>query len=278
MSHSNISILGCGWYGLPLGHELVNNGYHVRGSTTSETKISQLHGAGIEPYKIELAPEVRCPSCEKFWQSDILVLNIPPGRKQENAAELFMAKIQALIRYLKAVQHRINWIIFVSSTSVYTNRKGVMQEDDAEITSHLSDSGRALLEAEMALESRGNWDTTVLRFGGLYGYDRHPVKYLAGRKKLSRGNAPVNLVHRDDCINVTLEAIKQNARNETYNVVSDGHPPRSTFYISAAEHFGLEPPDFLEDESQNYKIVSNRKMKEDLGYELLYPNPMDHTP
>ena len=34
-----ISILGCGWLGLPLAKSLLAKGYKIKGSTTSESKL-----------------------------------------------------------------------------------------------------------------------------------------------------------------------------------------------------------------------------------------------
>ena len=37
-----ISILGCGWLGLPLAKELLDRSFEVKGSTTSSNKLDQL--------------------------------------------------------------------------------------------------------------------------------------------------------------------------------------------------------------------------------------------
>ena len=39
---TKISILGCGWLGLPLAKAIVENGFSVKGSTTSSEKIATL--------------------------------------------------------------------------------------------------------------------------------------------------------------------------------------------------------------------------------------------
>lgn len=40
-----ISVLGCGWLGLPLSKKLIESGFVVKGSTTSSEKLSQLEDA-----------------------------------------------------------------------------------------------------------------------------------------------------------------------------------------------------------------------------------------
>ena len=49
-----ISILGCGWLGLPLAKALLENGFLVKGSTTSVEKLSVLENSGIHPFLIAL--------------------------------------------------------------------------------------------------------------------------------------------------------------------------------------------------------------------------------
>ena len=72
-----ISIIGCGWLGLPLARELVRNGHIVNGSTTREEKIAVLQAAQILPFILDLRndkpfDEVNLP----LLQSDIIVINI----------------------------------------------------------------------------------------------------------------------------------------------------------------------------------------------------------
>ena len=50
----HISLLGCGWLGLPLAKALLTNDFYVKGSTTSEEKLSTLKSFGIDPFLIAL--------------------------------------------------------------------------------------------------------------------------------------------------------------------------------------------------------------------------------
>jgi UDP-glucose 6-dehydrogenase len=44
-----ISIVGCGWLGLPLGEKLAKSGHQVFGSTTSVEKIATIFNE-VRPY------------------------------------------------------------------------------------------------------------------------------------------------------------------------------------------------------------------------------------
>lgn len=268
-----ISILGCGWLGLPLAERLLDKGHQIKGSTTTPDKIPQLEKKGIEPWLITLDPQLSCDNCGAFWDADLLILNIPPGRGRENIIDYHSRQIKEVINRVE--NSPIKKVIFISSTSVYPEVGGVVEEKDAKEGKASRDSGEALLKAEKLLLENESFSTTVLRFGGLYGYDRHPAKYLAGKTGLSKAKAPVNLIHRDDCIRIIEEIIDQEIEGEIFNAVSDGHPPRKMYYRAAAEQLGLTPPKFKEDKQKGYKAVSNQKLKERLNYDFIYPNPLD---
>jgi nucleoside-diphosphate-sugar epimerase len=273
-----LSVLGCGWLGFPLAQHFISEGFSVKGSTTSPDKLKLMQQAGIEAFLLNLPADLaeNTGRVSEFFDTDVLFLNIPPSRGNRDKLVEYPALIEKIARY--ASEKNVSWVIFASSTSVYSDMGGITSEDEAKKGMASRPSGEAVLEAEERLKNSGI-DYTILRFGGLYGYGRHPVNYLSGKKDLEGASKPVNLVHQLDCIRAVDEVIRQKKRNEIYNVVSDGHPPRKEFYQSAAQHFGLQLPHFREnEESADYRIVSNSKLKQDLGFEFTYPNPMDHTP
>lgn len=78
-----ISILGCGWLGLPLARTLLERGHHVKGSTTREEKLATLEESGIDPYLIRFSPEINENYQPDFFDSEVLIVNIPPKRNEE---------------------------------------------------------------------------------------------------------------------------------------------------------------------------------------------------
>lgn len=268
-----ISILGCGWLGLPLAETLRDDGHAINGSTTDTDKLEVLKGKQITPYLINLEPDLNKDADDEFWNADLLILNIPAGRRRDNVEEFHPKQISAVIEKVK--ESSISFVIFISSTSVYPKRPGVVKENDTVAGNAVRSTGNALIEAEKMLMAQPEFETTILRFGGLYGYDRHPGRYMSGRKNLDKGNAPINFIHRDDCIQIIKQVIDEKITGEIFNAVTDGHPPKKLFYPAMAEALGLEKPTFKDDEIDDYKLVSNQKLKERLNYEFKYPNPMD---
>ncbi len=276
MAQQTISILGCGWLGLPLGQRLAQKGYRVKGSTTTPEKLLALAGVGIEPYLITLDPALNGSQVGDFFQADVLFLNIPPGRRRPDADVFFGEQIRAVVKELH--YSPIAFVVFASSTSVYENMNGIVVEIDAGKPRPWSLTGRALLDAEDLLRRDTHFDATVLRFAGLYGYSRQPGRFLAGRTHLDNAEAPVNLVHRDDCVAVVEALLEADVRGEVFNVCADEHPTRRALYTQAARRLGLEPPTFNPDGDLSFKIVSNQKLKERLGYRFQYPDPSAAAP
>ncbi len=261
---TQISILGCGWLGFPLALSLQRKGFVIYGSTTSRSKLETLRSAAIHPFLINLTEVNIEGDINSFLDgSDVLIIDIPP-KMRNNPSPSFSEKIKELIPFILA--STVNRVLFVSSTSVFGNHQGCVNED----TEPLPDtaSGEELLKSERLLNENPCFKTTILRFGGLTGPDRHPVKYLAGRDDVSGANAPVNLIHREDCIGIIEKIINQNRWNETFHGVHPEHPHKKTYYTEKAIEFGLKPPQFMTDESPVHKMVESGKLSELLNYQF----------
>lgn len=267
-----ISILGCGWLGLPLAQQLIADGYPVKGSTTREEKLGSLKAAGIEPFRIVLGETVE-GDLKGFLDSDILILDIPPGR-QEGNEEFHVLQVSQLIDalLLSPVKH----VLFISATSVYPELNMEVFEDDA-LDPDLAGkpAGRALLFVEEMLRSEQAFTTTVVRFGGLIGPGRNPSDFLQRMKTVADPEQPVNLIHLDDCIGVVSAILRQGAWGEVFNACCPEHPTRGAFYEAAASSLGIDVRLAERQESSRpFRIVNSRKLDDVLGYRFLHPDPL----
>ncbi len=267
-----ISILGCGWLGLPLAEHLIRNDFTVKGSTTREEKLPLLREKGIEAYRIILDPDIGGDNISRFLDSDILILNIPPGR-HGSVFENHIRQINSVLMALNKLS--VKRILFISSTSVYGNNNKEVSESDE--TNPETESGKALKAAEQLLLDQSAYNPVVIRFAGLAGGDRNPGRFFAGKKQIPNGAAPVNFIHRDDCIGLIHEIIRRDVRGGIFNACADRHPSRSDFYRKTAEDLGLEAPEFVDDESRSFKIINSDKIKKRLEYRFKYPDPMEFT-
>lgn len=268
-----ISILGCGWLGFPLAKKMLSEGYSVKGSTTSEEKITILHENGIIPYQIALSEDgIKGLMTDFLEHSEILIIDIPPGLRKATlpvSGKTFVAKIENLLPYI--AQSSIKKVLFVSSTSVYADENGLVTEDT--FPNPDTESGRQLAEVELLLRNNPNFETTIVRFGGLIGEDRHPIKMLAGRENLDNPDAPVNLIHQKDCFGIMLRIIENEVWNETFNAVTPYHPTRKDYYHKKAQEMNLAIPKFASDKPSVEKSISSAKIEKVLDYTFIV-NPL----
>lgn len=267
-----ISILGCGWLGLPLAEHLVQKKYSVNGSTTNSDKITELNNTGMKAFVIELKERYIKGQIELFLEkSEILVIAIPPKLRGENPdddSKSFVEKIQNLIPEIE--KSSVEGVIFISSTSVYADDENIVTEQT--IPNPQSESGKQLLEVEQLLLKNPAFKTIVIRFGGLVGEDRNPITSLSGKTNIENPNAPINLIYQDDCIGI-LETIILNTElvevwNETFNAVTPFHLSRQEYYTQKAIERGLPLPLFDESYSSIGKTISSDKLIKFLNYEF----------
>ena len=273
MKPTTISILGCGYVGYPLAKSLLRQRWRVRGSTTQKSKLTDLLADGIEPYFLEFTPHLIGYGVLDFFDSDIVVINFPPGRKRNNVQGFMQIALNSLLSYLATGS--VEKVIFISSTSVYCS--GEVSEEDAGKQPPSSPSGEALLEAENLLRNAQDFETTILRFGGLYGYERSPGRFWSGRVLPNPDNA-VNMLHQDDAVGVVKKVIEKNCWGETFNVCAEQHPSRYEFYTKVAMDQGIPPPEIQDGTSQSNKVVLSHKLTTHLGYQWVHPDPMFPAP
>lgn len=254
-----VSVLGCGWLGLPLAKALIADGFTVKGSTTSPEKVEILQKAGIDPYVVSLSEAGPVGDVDRFLEgSEVLVINIPPKAK---SGESYVEKIRNLIPHIQ--NSGIEKVLFVSSTSVYADGNNVVNEEN--IPNPDTESGRQLLATEKLLQEALP-QITLLRFAGLIGEDRHPIHHLAGRKGIANPDAPVNLIDQKDCIGIIKAIIAIQAWGEVFNAASPNHPTRKEYYTAKAIELGLELPEFEEGKESVGKEIWSGKIIEALGF------------
>lgn len=254
-------IIGCGWLGKKLGRRLSSQNMKVYGTTRSESNFAELSDHGIEPVKLDLP--VSSVSDIQIPDVQTAVISISPGRGGDR--DEYVTCIEQLSKILS--ERNVQTLMY-SSTSVYGNLTGKVAEQDME--PDLQNSN-AITAAEGAL-LKYSPDAVILRLCGLYGEDRHPARYLAGRKQVKEGDAPVNLIHREDVIRATELVITNQVKGEIFNVCSDCHPAKNVIYPKIARSLGLEEPTF-EHGGKDGKIISSSKIREQLGWSLNHPDP-----
>lgn len=259
-----ISILGCGWIGLPLAKVLLKKRFSVKGSTTTIEKTCVLSELGITPFLVDFK-ETIIP--EGLLQSDIWVIAFPPQSRKTDSAWYWQA-MERLSDY--AHKYSVKKIIMLSSTSVYPDLPATMTEN-MELTEE-NCANISILKAENAILKLQNTAVCILRLGGLAGYDRIMARYFAGKEGLTGSQHPTNLVHRDDVLKVIAHLIEKEFKKELYNVCCLEHPTRKELYTYDCKRMHWPLPVFVQDKEVG-KTVCSKKINQEV--EFTYLNPLD---
>ena len=178
MNEQTISILGCGWLGKPLAEYIIKDGRKVNGTTTTPIKIVSLNEIKINPFVIDI--NKRNNDFKSFLKTKLLVIAIPSKNIED--FEYLISEIE---------KSTIKKIIFISSTSVYPLNNSITTENSPVHKTNLS-------KIEQLFRVNINFKTTIIRFGGLIGFDRKPGKFFKKEIVIDRPKGYVNLIHRDD--------------------------------------------------------------------------------
>ena len=263
----NIAILGLGWLGLPLAQHLHAEGHRVAGAVHSLEKLRQLGPEPFCTFRISVSATNILGDWGAFmFKASVLIICLPPPAKASGATLLY----PELIRQITAHTPKSTKVVFTSTTGVYANNGGTVNETTPPNPD--KPSGKAVKAAEEVLKAHFGANATILRLGGLIGQGRHPGTFLASHRPLRNALSPLNVVHRSDCIGVVAQVIAQECWGQTINVCASRHPIRQDYYTKAAKALALPKPVFGS-ASPTHKVVDNSYSKQLLGYEYAYDNP-----
>lgn len=264
--NKNISIIGCGWLGFPLAKKLIKNSFKVKGTTTSKDKLKLLTNEQIEAFYLKITSEGVTGNIQDILcGSDVLVLNIPPGLRK-NPGQNYVGSIQNLIPHIESSQ--IKKVLFISSTSVYADEESFPEITEESKPNPNTESGKQLLKVEELLQNNVYFKTTIVRFAGLFGNDRHPAKQLSGKTDLKNPEAPVNLIHLLDAVNILSKIIGHDVFCETFNASTTPHPTKQSYYTSVCKNMDLPVPTYDLRLKSKGKIIFSNKLEHVLNYQF----------
>lgn len=169
---------------------------------------------------------------QQLYVCDVLVIAVPPRE----------ANIEAIAQALKSVGVSAH-IILLSSISYYDNKPLVVDVE------------------KMVKQHQPN--ATILRLGGLMGYDRIAGKYTAG--KLLPCNTKTHYVHRDDVVYIIGLIILHEVEAEIFDVVAPIQTTKEHIFTLNSKRFGFQKTKFLTHKMDGKELNSD-KLTHTLGY------------
>jgi len=246
-----ICVLGSGYVGGALAQALAST-YPVCASYRSNDTQEKLSSLGLSSERIILY-ENHIEGNLGFFNTDLLIITIPFSKTLKNPF-IYTQQLKTVLATLKENQFT-PWIIFTSSTSIYSTSKLPLTEET--IITPDTPRQKALYDTEQAIQHSG-LPYTILRLGGIYGPDRDPTRFFSHGKPIADG--PVNVVSLEEIVNAVVSLINYPSQNQIYNLVSPNHPLKSEWYTALANAQNVEAPSFYHT-SDEQKWVSSEKLK-----------------
>ncbi len=195
--------------------------------------------------------------------------------------------VMAHLRDTFAEADHLEWVGYLSTTGVYGDHSGGWVTEDTPLTPS-TDRGRARVAAErewMDLHGKHGLPIHIFRLAGIYGPGRGPfakVRNGTARRIIKQGQV-FSRTHVADITQVLLASMERPNPGAAYNVCDDDPAPPQDVIAHAADLLGLPiPPAIPFDEADmspmgrsfyaESKRVSNARIKEELGVQLLYPD------
>ena len=233
-------IAGAGYLGVPLAQQLQAAAYPVCASSRTPRE-------GVVWQAWDFAAH---SALQDFQAVNTWVVLLPPSSGNDYVAHMRQLCAQAQ-------QLQLAHVVYASSTSVYGSEVRVCDEKSR--VAPESDNAKQIVMCEQIWQNSGLPCISILRLGGRYDDERHPVRRLSGRVAIQGGKHPVNVVSRSQAVATLAQHIAQ-AQNGIFNVVAAAHPSRAEFYSQEALRLGLPLPEFdASDESSGKTVISRHQ-------------------
>lgn len=278
---ADVLIVGCGDVGERVAALENSAGRRVSGLVRSEASAQALRAAGIRPIIADLDAPASLRDLP-VKNSLIYYFAPPPGRGMTDP------RLETFVSLFESSGPPAR-VVLISTTGVYGDCRGDWVTEDRPPNPQ-ADRAKRRLAAETALRrwsEASGVPVVILRVPGIYGRGRLPEERLrAGEPVLHETESPFsNRIHADDLAQVCITAGHHKKPGIIYNV-SDGHPTTMTdFFYRVADLLGIPRPPAITLEQARQQLgegmlsylaeskrIDNRRLREELGVELMYPD------
>jgi len=278
---TSVLVTGCGDIGERVAGLERSAGRRVTGLIRSEASARRLRAAGIQPLMADL--DVSASLRDLPVKNALIYYFAPPPGKgvTDPRMETFVSILDS-----SELPKRV---VLISTTGVYGDCRGEWVTEDRPPNPQ-ADRAKRRLAAETVLRrwsEKNSVPIVILRVPGIYGRGYLPEERLRARDPvLHEEESPFsNRIHADDLARACFIAGHHANPGTLYNV-SDGHPTTMTdFFYRVADAFGIPHPPAITLEQARRRLgaemlsylaeskrIDNRRMREELGVELMYPD------
>lgn len=277
---NHMFFFGYGYSASYLAKILRKEGWKLSGTTRSNSKVNKMWEHGVEPHIWTGETPMEAPLRVTKGVTHILH-SIPPTQG-------FDPVMKHHHRLLSRLSPDLSWYGYISTTSVYGDTQGQWAEEDFEPNPGLA-RGKARLRVEnthQALCKQTGLPLHIFRAGAIYGPIRNAIRRaLSGNAQLiHKAGHQTSRIHVEDLAQVLRASMDKPNPGAVYNAVDDMPTGFELPTALAYELIGKPIPPTLEYEEvkdelapsvnlffAESRLVSNGKIKSELGIELIYP-------
>ncbi|WP_422025316.1 SDR family oxidoreductase [Roseovarius sp.] len=263
---------GHGYSAQALAKRLLPQGWVIYGTTRKAEKAEALREDGVIP--------VMWPDgdlSEAFEAATHILVSAGPDEEGDPV----LAKLEPRIREMAP---KLEWAGYLSTTGVYGDHGGNWVDESAPLTP-ATKRGKLRVMAETQWRDIDGLPLHIFRLAGIYGPGRGPfekVRNGTARRIIKQGQV-FSRTHVEDIAQVLEASIARPNPGAAYNVCDNDPAPPQDVIAHAAELLGLPvPPEVPFEEAEmspmarsfyaESKKVDNRRIREELGVELKYPD------
>lgn len=279
MTSPTLLVFGLGFSARVLVDRLRPAGWRVRATARSLEKVAALRAEGIDAFLFDGTAPIADIAGALDGVSHLL-LSVPPGADGDPVLTHHGGDIAARAG-------DIAWAGYLSTTGVYGDRAGGWVDESSALTP-ATERGRRRVDAEAGwcrLWRESGLPIHLFRLAGIYGPGRNALETVRSGKarRVVKEGQVFSRTHVADIATVLEASIARPHPGAAYNVCDDDPAPPQEVVTHACAVLGVTPPPEIAFEDAEMsemgrsfyaesKRVSNRRIKEELGVKLAYPD------
>ncbi len=278
MNKKNILLIfGFGYTAKFMCQNFSKKNWEVFCTTRFDEKIKEIKSLNVTPIFFDDEKKIK----NILNKESYILSTVPPEEGKDPVIENY--------GYLfKKNSERIKWAGYLSTTSVYGDKKGGWVTEDTVLEPNLERStSRVVAEKSwLRLGEKLSIKTVIFRLAGIYGPGRSLIDRLIANERIYIINKPAHLfnrIHVDDIVGAIEMAMSSRSKSKIFNLADDlpatqldvAQFAASLLKKSCPQTVSLES-DMVSEMARSFykeeKKVSNNKLKDDLGYKLGFPS------
>ena len=270
-------IFGFGYTAKFICKKFLRKNWKVYCTTRSSEKFKEIKDLKATPIFFNDEEKIK-----NILSDDAYILTTAPPQNSKDPV------VENYGHLLKKNSERIKWAGYMSTTSVYGDKKGEWVTEDTELEPNLERS-IARVAAENSWIKLGEnllIKTVVFRLAGIYGPGRSLIDRLMKDEDVYIVDKPAHLfnrIHIEDIVGVVEKAMSSKSKTKIFNLSDDLPATQLDVAKFAASLLKRNCPEIVSLKSEmlsemaksfykEEKKVSNKKLKDELGYKLVFPS------